>query len=85
VSFGYAIGWVGVGFGLLVPIPQLIKILRHQKVDGIALWTYIFLVACLACYLWHAVYIKSAVFTVAQSINLINNGAILVLLVKKKG
>jgi len=83
VSFGYAIGWIGVGFGLLVPIPQILKILQGGTVDGIALFTYVFLVICLSCYLVHAIYIKSKVFITAQSINLVNNAIVLILLIMR--
>lgn len=83
MEIGYIIGWLGVLFGLLVAPPQLIKILRTGKVDGISLATYTFLFCALICYLIHAIYIKSLVFTVAQSVNLTTNGVILMLLIKK--
>lgn len=84
MDFGYVMGWVGVGFGLLVPLPQLIKILKTKSLNDISMFTYIFLVICLTCYLIHAVYIKSPVFVTAQSINLATNSAILVLLIRNK-
>lgn len=80
---GYWIGWVGVAFGLLVPIPQLYKIYKTKKVNDISLGTYIFLVIALVCYLAHAIYIGSLVFTVAQSINLTTNMAILIYLLRR--
>lgn len=81
---GYWIGWLGVVFGLLVAPPQLIKIIRTGKTDGISLMTYTFLALALTCYLIHAISIGSVVFVVAQSINLITNGVILGLLIKHR-
>jgi uncharacterized protein with PQ loop repeat len=76
MDFGYLIGWIGVGFGIGVPIPQLIK-MRNGCLDGISLHTYIFLVIALSCYLAHAIYIHAVVFIVAQAINLTTNSIIL--------
>jgi len=84
MDFGYWIGWMGVGFGIAVPIPQLIKIKKTGRLSDIALGTYIALCCCLVCYLVHAIYIGSLVFTVAQSINLSTNSVILGLLMRKK-
>ena len=84
IEFGFVIGWVGVAFGLLVPLPQLIKILRTKSLNDIALGTYIFLFCCLACYLTHAIYIRSPVFICAQAVNLTTNSIILVLLIRHR-
>lgn len=84
MDIGYAIGWVGVCFGLLVPLPQLWKIYKTKQLDAISLGTYTFLVMCLSCYLIHAIYLKSEVFMTAQSINLSTNGVIWVLLLRHK-
>lgn len=84
MEFGYLIGWTGVGLGLLVAPPQLIKIIRTGKCDDISLITYAALCGALICYLLHAIYINSIVFTVAQSINLVVNSVILVLLIRNK-
>ena len=70
MEIGFVIGWVGVGFGLAVPIPQLIKIIKTKSLADISMGTYIFLVCCLICYLIHAIHIKSPVFTTAQSVNI---------------
>lgn len=83
MELGYLVGWVGVAFGLLVPIPQLIKIKRTGKCGDVSIGTYVFLCCCLICYLIHAIYIESLVFTIAQSINLATNGIILILLIRK--
>lgn len=81
MKFGTEIGWVGVTFGLLVAPPQLIKIWQTGTVEGISVVTYTFLFLALTCYLYHAIHIKSKVFVVAQSLNLVSNGVILVLLI----
>ena len=81
---GYWIGWIGLAFGILVPIPQIIKIFKTRSVAGISLQTYVFLVCALTCYLIHAIYIKSDVFTIAQSINLATNSVVLGFLIKNR-
>ena len=84
MEFGYIIGWVGVGFGLLVPLPQLIKIIKTKSLDDISLGTYVFLFCCLTCYLIHAIYIRSPVFIVAQAVNVTTNSIILILLIRHR-
>lgn len=84
MEIGFLVGWLGVAFGLCVPIPQLIKIFKTKSLADISICTYIFLVCCLACYLIHAVHIRSPVFTTAQAINLVTNGTILILLLRKR-
>ena len=83
MELGYIIGWIGVLFGLLVPLPQLKRIIKGQTIEGVALGTYGFLILALLCYLVHAIYIQSLVFIVAQSINLSTNGAILFFLIRR--
>jgi len=82
---GELIGWLGVFWGLLVAPPQLYKIIKHKTVNGISLLTYVALCCALVCYLIHAIYIGSLVFTVAQSINLTTNSVILIMLLRRKG
>jgi len=81
---GWGFGIMGVVFGLFVAPPQLWKILKTGRVDGISRLTYTFLVLALIFYLLHAIYISSIVFIVAQSINLITNSVILVYLLRRK-
>jgi len=76
------IGWLGVGFGFLVAPPQLLKIIQTGTVSGISTLTYLFLCLALACYLIHAIQIKSRVFITAQSVNLVVNTVILVMLIR---
>ena len=80
---GYWIGWAGVLTGLLVAPPQLLKIIRTGKTDGISIVTYWALVFALLFYLIHAIYIGSLVFVVAQAINLLTNGVILIMLLRR--
>ena len=80
-KFGYWIGWVGVGFGLLVAPPQLYKIIATGQTEAISLMTYSFLCLALLCYLLHAIHIRSKVFITAQAINLTINVAIWVFLI----
>lgn len=75
---------MGVGFGVAVPIPQLLKIRRTGRTNDISLKTYIFLICALVCYLAHAIYISAIVFIVAQSVNIAMNGIILMLLRRGK-
>lgn len=71
------IGWLGVAFGLILAPPQLWKIIKTGRVDGISKHTYIFLCLALTFYLIYAISIKDAVFIVAQSVNLCVNTVIL--------
>jgi len=80
IKFGYLIGWLGVGFGLLVAPPQLYKIITTGQTEAISAVTYTFLCLALICYLIHAIHIKSKVFITAQSINVITNSIILAFL-----
>lgn len=84
MEFGYAIGFVGLAFGVCVPIPQIIKIVKTKSLNDISVGTYVLLVFCLSCYLIHAIYIESIVFTCAQAFNLCTNGIILLLLVRDR-
>jgi len=81
---GYWIGWFGVAFGLLVPIPQLIKIYKTRRLSDVSLGTYTFLICCLICYLIHAIHISAEVFVISQSINLATNSIIWILLMRHK-
>ena len=78
------IGWLGVCLGLMVGPPQLYMIIKSGSVKDISIYTYIFLVCALVCYLIHAISIMDVVFITAQSINLVVNSIILFHLVKRK-
>ena len=82
LDFGYMIGYLGIAFGLFVGPAQLRKLRKTKSGKDISISTYLFLCCALACYLVHAIYIQSIVFTIAQSINLVVNSVILVLLLR---
>lgn len=84
MDFGYIIGWVGVAFGLMVAPPQLYKIIKTRRMNDISLVTYSALCVTLICYLLHAIYIQSVVFTTAQIINLSVNATIWVFLIRHR-
>jgi len=85
LDYGYIVGVLGIITGLLVAPPQLIKILKTNSSKDVSTFTYLFLCIALVFYLLHAIYIKSIVFTIAQSINLTFNSIILVVLLKHRG
>ena len=79
--FGFWAGWLGVVFIMMVSPAQLHKILTTGVIEGISVYTYLFLTLGLICYLIHAVHIRSIVFAVAQVVNLIPTAWILIILV----
>jgi uncharacterized protein with PQ loop repeat len=81
---GEIIGWCGFCLGAFVAPAQLLRIIKTKEVKGISLTTYIFLVCAMTCYLLHAISIKSPVFVTAQSVNLLTNLIILVLLIRRR-
>jgi len=81
MELGNLVGWVGLGFGICVPLPQLYQMIRH-KTYHVSMLTYVLLVLAMTCYAIHAYTIKSPVFFTAQFVNLITNGAVLFILLK---
>lgn len=79
---GYVVGWLGIAFGVAVPLPQLKKIITTRSMKDVSISTYIFLCIAMVCYLSHAIYIKSPVFITAQTVNLTTNSIVLFLLVR---
>jgi uncharacterized protein with PQ loop repeat len=79
--------------------PQFVKLLKKpawlysflikferlfvRSSNGVSVITYLFLCLALVCYLIHAIYIKSPVFIIAQSINIAVNGAIFAILLRQ--
>ncbi len=84
MDFGHIVGWIGVGCGLMVAPFQLWKIIKTGRMNDISLITYSFLCLALVSYLIHAIYIKSAVFTTAQSVNLAVNTTIWIFLMRHR-
>lgn len=77
MDFGYLIGWFGACIGITVPLFQIRKLLKYRDGTGVSILTYTALECALLCYLLHAIYIHSEVFTVIQSVNLCTNGFVL--------
>ena len=84
MELGYLIGWIGLGFGVLVPLPQLHKMIKTKKSNDVSLLTYSFLCLAMIGYLTHAVYISAPVFIVAQALNLTTNGVIFGILAARR-
>lgn len=76
------IGWLGVCIGVVVPLPQLVRIFKAGKVANISVLTYALLVVTIACYLVHAIQIHDAVFTASNAFNLVTNSLVLIMLVR---
>jgi uncharacterized protein with PQ loop repeat len=81
---GLYVGILGLIFGFFVAPAQLFRIIKTKEVKGISLTTYIFLCCAMTCYLLHAISINSPVFVTAQSVNLLTNLIILVLLIRRR-
>lgn len=75
-------GWIGFALGQCVAVPQLLKILRNKDVSGISTATYGFLVGTVFFYFVHALQINDTIFAVSNSISLITNGLIFILILK---
>ena len=84
IDAGYLVGWIGLGFVILVPLPQLYRMIKTGKSNDVSTLTYIFLCLALTGYLIHAVYISAPVFIVAQAFNLTTNSVILIILMRRK-
>lgn len=76
------IGWLGVCIGVVVPLPQLVRIFKTGKVANISVLTYALLVVTISCYLLHAIKIGDAIFTVSNAFNLLTNSLVLIMLVR---
>lgn len=76
------IGWLGVCIGVVVPLPQLVRIFKTHQVANISISTYVLLVAAISCYLIHAIQIGDAVFTVSNAFNLVTNSLVLIMLLR---
>ena len=81
MKYGNLIGWMGVGFGIFVAPPQLLRIVMTGQTEAISVVTYTFLLLAMTCYLLHAIHIKAKVFITANIINIGVNFTILMYLV----
>ncbi len=84
MDFGYIVGWIALFFGILVPLPQLYRMIKTGRSRDVSLTTYVFLCLAMTGYLLHAIYIGAEVFIVAQAFNLTTNSIVLSILVKRK-
>jgi uncharacterized protein with PQ loop repeat len=80
---GEIVGWLALGVGICVPLPQIAKLLRGEG-SGVSIGTYALLCVAMAGYLVHAISISSEVFIAAQSVNLATNSIVLVILLRRK-
>jgi len=79
------IGYLGLAISFLVAPPQIYKIIKTKNVEGISIRTYQILIICMSCYLIHAISIGATVFILSNSINLLMNIFVLLLLKKYMG
>lgn len=84
MEIGYLIGYLGIFFGLFVAPQQLIRLIKRKSSEDISITSYLALCLAIGCYLIHAIYIKSVVFVIAQSINITFNTAIFIVLLRHK-
>lgn len=80
--FTETIGWVGVGTGLFVAIPQFMKSVRNKSTKGLSKRSYQILCATIICYLIKAIAVKEPVFIVSNSFGLVMTTAMLSLFKK---
>jgi len=64
---GELVGWLGVAIGVCVNLPQAWRIYRTKSCRDVSVWTYRLLLACVVCYLLHALHIRAWVFVVSNS------------------
>ena len=79
------ISLVAVTFGVLVPVPQLWRIIKTKSIIGISRATYMLLCATIFVYFCHAIQINDATFIFTNGIGLVTNGTILLMLTLKRG
>jgi len=75
-------GWLGVFLLALAPLPHLRSLFKTGKGKDVAIGTYLLVVAGVVCYLIHAIIIEDTVFIVSNSINLVLNTIVLILLLR---
>ena len=65
-----AVGIMGIIFGALVSVPQIIKSLREKSTKGVSIRTYQLLWLAILCYLIRAIAIKAIIFIISNILNL---------------
>ena len=66
-------------FSMASFVPQVVKILREKRAEGVALHTYLLTVTGFILWIAYGVMLKSWPIAVSNSVNLLLSGAILVL------
>ena len=84
MDYAHIIGWFAVFFGVMVPLPQLYRMIKTGKSKDVSMLTYVFLCIAMTGYLILAISIGEWVFIVAQSLNLITNSVILSIKIRRK-
>ena len=84
LSIGYMAGYVGLVFGIFVPLPQLYRMIKTKKSNDVSTLTYVFLCLAMIGYLIHAIWINAPVFIAAQAFNLSTNTIVLSILIGRK-
>ena len=74
-----AIGWLGVVFGILVSLPQIVKSIKSKSTEGVSLSTYQLLFCMVLCYLVRSVVIKDSIFIVSNVSTLLVTASMLYL------
>lgn len=78
------IGYAAAFFTTFCNVPQIIKILRERKVEGISLKTQLFLATGLALWIVYGMQIKSLPIILANSVALCLVSVVLFFLLKKR-
>lgn len=80
--FTEIIGWVGVGIGIFVAVPQFRKSVKDKSTRGLSKRSYQLLCLTVICYLIRAIAVKEPVFIISNSFGLILTSAMLCLFKK---
>ena len=84
MDYAHIVGWIAVFFGVMVPIPQLYRMIKTGKSKDVSMMTYVFLCIAMTGYLILAISIREWVFIFSQSLNLTTNGVILAIKIRRK-
>ena len=84
LTLGYIAGYLGLAFGILVPLPQLYRMIKTGKSNDVSLLTYVFLFLAVMGYLIHAIYLGAVVFIVSNALGLTLNTIVLIILIRRK-
>lgn len=77
--FTELIGWLGLGIGIFVSIPQFTKSIKDKSTRGLSKRSYQLLCLTITCYLIRAIAVKEPVFIISNSFGLIVTSAMLCL------